>query len=130
MVGSLEVLVLDDHVDVAESLGEILELKGHTPTIVHTAQQAVDAFRRRPFDLALFDVKMPGMNGVEAFLAVKGFRPDARIVMMSGYADDGLIAQAISGGAAGLLRKPFEVEDLMRKIDEIAADAVALPLAS
>ena len=121
MSASLVILVLDDHVDVAESLGEILELKGHTAKIVHCGPDAVEAFRKVMFDLAIFDVKMPGMNGVEAFLAIKNFRPDARIVMMSGYADDGLVARAMDGGALGLLRKPFAIEDLMTRVDAIAA---------
>lgn len=121
MSASLMILVLDDHVDVAESLGEILELKGHRAEIVHCGPDAVAAFRKLAYDLAIFDVKMPGMNGVEAFLEIRNFRPDARIVMMSGYADDGLIAKAMDQGALGLLRKPFAVEDLMERIDEIAS---------
>jgi two-component system response regulator HydG len=122
MSEKLLILVLDDHVDVAESLGEILELKGHRAKVVHCGPDAVEAFRKLAIDLAIFDVKMPGMNGVEAFMEIKNFRPEARIVMMSGYADDGLVARAMEEGALGLLRKPFAVEDLMTRIDEITAE--------
>jgi two-component system response regulator HydG len=117
MAEKLKILVLDDHVEVAESLGEILELIGHEVTLVHSGLDAVQAFLSGDFDFGLFDVKMPGMNGVESFLEIKRRRPDARIVMMSGYADDGLIEKAIESGALGLLRKPFDPDDLIAKLD-------------
>ena len=112
------ILVLDDHVEVAESL-EILELIGHEVTLVHNGRDAVHAFLSRDFDFGLFDVKMPGMT-VDSFIEIKRQRPDARIVMMSGYADDGLIERAIESGALGLLKKPFEPDELIAKIETLA----------
>jgi len=125
MTKQLKILVLDDHVDVAESVGEILELEGHEVTLVHSGIGAVEAFKAHNFDLGFFDVKMPGMNGVESFIEVRKLRPEARIFMMSGYADDSLIARALQGGALGLLKKPFDVEDLLAKLGETASGAVA-----
>jgi CheY-like chemotaxis protein len=117
MTQTKRILVLDDHVEVAESLGEILELIGHEVTLVHNGLDAVHAFLSHDFDFGLFDVKMPGMNGVDSF--IKRQRPDARIVMMSGYADDGLIEKAIDSGALGLLRKPFEPDELIARIETL-----------
>ena len=119
MTKPLKILVLDDHVDVAASLGEILELDGHKVTLVHNGQSAIAAYTSETFDLGLFDVKMPGMNGVDSFIEVRKVRPNANVVMMSGYADDGVIEKAIQNGARGLLRKPFEVDELMSKLGEI-----------
>jgi CheY-like chemotaxis protein len=120
MANQMNILVLDDHVDVAASIGEILELDGHQVTLVHNGESAVAAFSRKSFDLGLFDVKMPGMNGVESFIEIRKFRPNANVVMMSGFADDGVIEKALKNGARGLLRKPFEVEDLMAKLEELS----------
>ena len=119
MVKPLKILVLDDHVDVAASIGEILELDGHEVTLVHNGLSAVAAFTGSAFDLGLFDVKMPGMNGVESFIEIRKVRPNANVVMMSGYADDGVIEKALQNGARGCLRKPFEVDDLMAKLTEV-----------
>jgi two-component system, NtrC family, response regulator HydG len=119
MATPMNILVLDDHVDVAASIGEILELDGHFVTLVHNGASAVAAFTRNSFDLGLFDVKMPGMNGVDSFIEIRKVRPDANVVMMSGFADDGVIEKALKNGARGLLRKPFEVEDLMAKLEEV-----------
>ncbi len=119
MAKPLKILVLDDHVDVAASLGEILELDGHEVTLAHNGPSAVAAYARSAFDLGLFDVKMPGMNGVDSFMEVRKRRPEATVLMMSGYADDGMIEKAMQHGARGILRKPFEVEELMAKLSEI-----------
>lgn len=119
-MASLKILILDDDVDVAESVGEILELHGHHVTVVHCGPSAVEACRGRSFDIGFFDVKMPGMNGVESFIEVKKIRPESKIYMMSGYADDGLITKALQGGALGILKKPFDGDELIAKVDETA----------
>jgi two-component system response regulator HydG len=120
MARSLNILVLDDHVEVAESLRDILELERHTVTLVHDGLSAVKAFREHNFDLGFFDIKMPGLNGVESFLEIRKNKPSARVIMMSGFADDLLISKALDNGALGLLRKPFEVEELLAKLTEAA----------
>ena len=84
MAKPMKILVLDDHVDVAASIGEILELDGHQVTLVHNGLSAVAAFTGSSFDLGLFDVKMPGKNGVESFMEIRKVRPTANVVMMSG----------------------------------------------
>ena len=76
---------------------------------------------REQFDLAFFDIRMPGMNGVEAFIAVKTEHPNASIVMMSGFADENLIQKALQNGALGLLTKPFNPENLLGFIEEFSS---------
>ena len=119
MTKPLKILVLDDHVDVAASIGEILELDGHEVTLVHNGINAIAAYTNNFFDIGLFDVKMPGINGVDSFLEIKKMNPHANVIMMTGYADDGVIERAIENGALGPLRKPFEVESLQALLQEI-----------
>lgn len=123
MTKPLKILVLDDHVDVAASIGEILELDGHEVTLVHNGINAIAAYTNNFFDIGLFDVKMPGINGVDSFLEIRKMKPHANVIMMSGYADDGVIERAIENGALGPLRKPFEVDELIKKIDEATVAA-------
>jgi two-component system, NtrC family, response regulator HydG len=120
MTKSLNILVLDDHIEVAESLGEILELERHRVTLVHDGLSAVQAFREHNFDLGFFDIKMPGLNGVESFLEIRKDNPSARVIMMSGFADEELISKALSNGALALLRKPFDVDELLAKLTDAA----------
>jgi CheY-like chemotaxis protein len=113
------ILVLDDHVDVGAGLAEVLELEGHEVALASDAKSAIEAYSKTPFDFGFFDIRMPGMNGVDAFFEVRKLRPDAVIVMMSGFADEHLINAALDGGAEGLLSKPFGPEELLRKLEEL-----------
>ena len=114
------ILILDDHVEMAEAVGELLEFEGHFMRIVHNGPAAVEAFRQEEFDLAFFDIRMPGMNGVEAFISIKNEFPNASVVMMSGFADEDLIQRALQNGALGLLTKPFDPENLLGFIEEFS----------
>ena len=115
----LKILILDDDVDVAEGIADILELHGHDVTIVHNGINAIEAFKETDFDVGFFDVKMPGMNGVESFIEIKKIKPDAKVFMMTGYSVEQLLEQALDNGALGVMRKPFEVDELITKLDGI-----------
>ncbi len=123
MKSQLRILVLDDHVDVAQGIAEILDLFGYEVMLAHDGPTAISAYNTAKIDIGLFDIMMPGMNGVEAFLEIRKAHPDANIIMMSGYADDGLIECALKNGAQGLLAKPFEPEGMLAKVNEILGDA-------
>ena len=125
MSNNLKVLVFDDNLDVAQGVGEILELSGYDVTLVHDGRSAVSTYCSNHFDVGLFDVRMQGMNGVEAFLEIKRQRPDASIILMSGYADDNLIARALENGALGLLSKPFEPDDMLDQLSKICSSETA-----
>jgi DNA-binding response OmpR family regulator len=116
------VLIVDDDTDHAESLAEVLEISGHGSELVFTGEAAIERFRRADFDLVLLDVKLPGLNGIETFHALKRLRPTARVMMMTGYSVEELVAQAIEGGALGVLYKPFgptQVLDALRRVTQL-----------
>jgi CheY-like chemotaxis protein len=60
---------------------------------------------------------MPVMNGVESFLEIRKLRPNAKVIMMSGY-DEGLVTRAVDNGALGFLHKPFRITELLSKLAE------------
>jgi len=113
----MHILVLDDNVDVALGLAEILELNDYHVTVVHDGKSAVSAYSKGDIDMGLFDIRMPGMNGVEAFLAIRKKYPDANVLLMSGYADEEVIETAMNNGVLGLLSKPFEPDELLSKLE-------------
>ncbi len=123
----LRILVLDDHVDVAQGIAEILDLFGFDVVLAHDGPSAIAAYNNNAIDIGLFDIRMPGMNGVEAFLEIKRQHSDAKIIMMSGYADDDLITCALENGARGLLAKPFDPDGMLDKVNEIVGES-ALPV--
>ena len=113
----LKILVLDDDIDLAESLADILEMRGHDVTLVHNGADAVQTFRENHYDIGFFDVQMPGMNGVESFLEIKKIKPEAKVFMMTGFSVEQLLQQALANGALGVLRKPFDIGELLDKLD-------------
>jgi two-component system response regulator HydG len=114
---SQRIFVIDDDVDHAESLADVLELRGHSVELAHSGEAAVARFREADFDLVLMDVKLPGMNGVETFFEFRRLRPDARVMMMTGFSVEQLVAQAVANGALGVLHKPFSSEQLIAAVE-------------
>lgn len=120
---SLRVLIVDDDSDHADSVGDILTLRGHEVDIAGSGEAGVAKFAATRFDVVLMDVKMPGMNGVEAFLAIKRLRPDARVMMMTGFSVEQLVDQAMANGAIGTLRKPLAIAQLLHTLDSLSSAA-------
>lgn len=114
MPKTLNILVVDDDVDNANSLGELFAMEGHSVCIVHSGEEAIEAYLTQNFDLAFMDVMMPGKNGVESFLEIKSKRPGAGVYMMTGYSVEELLQQAMRGGALGVLEKPFDTKEVLR----------------
>ena len=111
----LNILVVDDDRDGADGLSEAPDFYGHEVTTVYSGEDAVEAFRRADFDVTFMDVMMLGLNGLESFLEIKKFKPDAKVYMMTGYSARELLDKAIKHGAAGVFHKPFDVEDALDK---------------
>ena len=122
----LSILVVDDDMDNAASLTELFEMEGHRVTVVHSGEDAIEAYRTVQFDIAFMDVMMPGKNGVDSFLEIKKLKPQARIYMMTGYSVDQLLRQAIDHGAMGVFSKPVDIEKVLTVLKDISPSGIAL----
>ncbi len=107
------ILVVDDDPGVREYLTVVVSRWGYSVSAVAAAEQAFDQLDEIPPDLILLDVRMPGMNGVEALHRLKRRLADVPVVMISGLAPADTIAECMRGGASDFLRKPFD-EDRLR----------------
>ncbi|MFN2297961.1 MAG: response regulator [Anaerolineales bacterium] len=122
----LNVFVVDDDRDFAESLADILIGAGHNVELCSDGETAVQIFREREFDITFMDVKLPGKNGVESFLEIRAIRPQARVVMMTAYSVEQLVAQAVEQGALGVLRKPFDIDRMLAMLEDVKPKGVIL----
>ena len=113
------IFIVDDDRDHAESIADILAMHGHDVDMAFSGEEAVRRFTEREFDLTLMDVKLPGMNGVEAFFELRRQRADAQIIMMTGFSVEQLLSQAMLNGARGVLYKPLAIPELLRAIGGI-----------
>lgn len=119
---ALNVLVVEDNVDAAQTLGELLEVMGHTAVVVHDAPAALEAVRTFLPDLAFLDIDLPVVDGYE--LAKKLHATQAvlatPLVALTGYGQPADVARASAAGFALHLVKPLTPESLRAAIAKLA----------
>tara|TARA_R110001592_G_scaffold319756_1_gene597555 strand:- start:899 stop:1633 length:735 start_codon:yes stop_codon:yes gene_type:complete len=123
---SLRVLVVDDDRDFAEALTDVLESEGHDVDSCYTGEDAIERFRQNEYDVSFIDVKLPKKNGVESFLEIKKLRPEAKVVMMTGFSVEQLLQQAVDNGAFAIMHKPLEMTKVLALIEGVLPAGVVL----
>ena len=118
------ILVVDDLKSLRLTLAGILEDEGHSVTVVEDGYQAIEAVKKTHFDVAFMDIKMPGINGVEAFNEFKKIDPGTVVIMMTAYSVDELVKKAVDEGAYTCIYKPFDVEGVIELVGKIAGERV------
>ena len=119
--GSGRVLVVDDDETVRVTTARMLEACGFTTQLAPDGREGVEAFREAGGDFALvvLDLTMPHLDGEEAFRAITALKPDARVLLMSGFNEQEAIARFTGKGLAGFLQKPFTFPALREKLHGI-----------
>ena len=117
---ALRILVVDDQDIICELIGEYLRADGHDPVTALNGREAFEKFCAEPFDLVITDQSMPGMNGVQLAVAVKGHTLSARVILLTGFGDEMQAAGALPEGVDLLLSKPISASDLRRAVAECA----------
>ena len=112
------VLVVDDEKNIRLTLADILVAEGYEVRTADTGEKAVKLCHKRPFDVVLLDVRMPGMDGFEAFRLIRRERRGACVIMMSAYSTQEFRRVAQDEGAAAFLRKPLDIERVLELIRE------------
>ena len=107
------IMVVDDDPGMRITLEGILEDEGFEVVGVEDGHRAIDLAKDTRFALILMDIKMPGINGVDAYKEIKKVSPESVVVMLTGYSVEGLVKEALAEGAYVVVYKPFAVEQLM-----------------
>jgi len=115
---SRRVLIVDDDRHMVRTLTDIVRLSGWNPDGAHSGEEAVEAVRREPYQAVLMDVKMAGINGVEAFKAMKALRPEIKVILMTAYTAADIIADAEREGALKVLSKPVVLSGLLEMLEQ------------
>jgi DNA-binding NarL/FixJ family response regulator len=119
----LRVVIADDHRVVRDGLVTILGAMDGVQ-VVGAAQDGAEAVALAGWedaDVVLMDLRMPGMDGVEATRAVRASRPGTAVVVLTTYTDDESILAALQAGAAGYLTKNASTDDIRRALEAAAA---------
>jgi two-component system response regulator HydG len=115
------ILVADDDRGMARTVCDILRRHGWTPTEVHSGEAAVEAAAAQRYAAVLMDVRMPGLNGVEAFRVIRESQPQTPVILMTAYAAPDLLSQAEREGVLQILPKPLPWNTLSGLLEKIAA---------
>jgi DNA-binding NtrC family response regulator len=116
------ILIVDDNVGLDRTLAFILDRKGYEVATAATGPDAIEQVRERPFDMIFLDIQMPMMNGTETYKKIVEIRPGAAVVMMTAYAVEDLVQEALDAGARGILHKPLDVDKLVALVEEARND--------
>src|ERR1700756_4854856 len=93
------ILIVDDELVVRDSLGKWFTSEGYSTRPTASAREALEIIQQAEFDIALLDIKMPGMDGMELQARLKDADPELTVVIMTGYASVDTAVQALKRGA-------------------------------
>jgi len=111
-----KILLADDEKNFAEVLKTELNEAGYNVILVRDGVEAVIKAIDNRFDMALLDIMMPNLDGVNAVRILKKMHPDLPVITFSGVAGSGDMASSIKAGAIRCLTKPFSIEQLLAEI--------------
>jgi DNA-binding response OmpR family regulator len=116
--GRGSILIVDDDLAVRVTVQELLKRAGYEAVAAESGEEALDIVAVRPFDAALIDLVMPGMDGIELMSAFKGVAPDMVLIMLTARGTMESAIEALRLGAYDYLTKPCDDVRLKQVIDD------------
>jgi len=121
MAKEIRVLYADDEESLRVLVKSHLESEGFTVDAVDDGDTAVKALKNKAYDLALLDIRMPRMNGVEVLRYIRKNTPLVRVIILTAVDDLAIAIEAVKNGANDYLTKPYDPENLVRSIRRVMA---------
>ncbi|MBI5140724.1 MAG: response regulator [Nitrospirae bacterium] len=116
------ILVVDDDNSLAAMLKKVFEMNGWRCETADCGKSALGRLAINQYELMLTDIVMPGMDGFELVEKAKQIHPDMMVIMMTGFSEFDSYDKAIASGAADFVKKPFQLKELLVRIDRIERD--------
>lgn len=115
------VLFVDDDKNACEMIKNVLVRNNYNVVIAYDGATAIQKVKTMNFDVIILDMKMPVLNGLETYLGIRELRPEAVVIVISGYPLEmnSLANQALESGAYSYLQKPFSIELLLDALGNI-----------
>ncbi len=126
MSAKSKILVVDDNEDFCQNVIDILGLRDYEVATASNGFKALEMVEQNSFALVLMDIKMPGMDGVETFKKIKEIAPTTPVIMITAYAVEDLIKEALREGAFGALKKPLDFDRLFKLIEEAISEGTLI----
>ncbi|MDO5674136.1 MAG: sigma-54 dependent transcriptional regulator [bacterium] len=111
------ILVVDDELSMREFLSIFLEKQGYRVATAADGEKALKMAQEEHFDLAISDIRMPGLNGLELLARLKPMQPDLAFILITAFASPGDAVMAMKNGAFDYITKPFNLEEVKRIVE-------------
>ena len=111
-----EILLADDEATFRETLSKVLREEGMNVTAVSNGTEAIEAIRKKPYDVAILDIQMPGADGIKVLAETMKVRPSTRVIIITAYGTVEMAVEAIKLGASEYVMKPVMFDDIIMKI--------------
>ena len=116
-----KILVVDDHIDLAENLAEILAVYGHDAVVAPSAEAGLIRIAVGDIHMLITDFRLPGRSGAQMIADLRHRHIQIPAVLISAYTDDDTIAAALEAGALEVLAKPVDIQHLVPLVDRLVA---------
>lgn len=116
---TVNIMLVDDEVHFLDSMKKVLQRRNMDVTTAESGRDALDLLTRRPVDVVVLDLKMPGMDGMEVLRRIKTGFPHIEVIILTGHPSVETALEVIDLGANEYLKKPPEIDDLVRTIRKL-----------
>ncbi len=120
--GKGRILIVDDEEDLRTLLAGYLEDRGYEVSSAANGQQAISVLHKKRFDLALLDIQMPVVNGIQVLKFINQNYPSTKAIILTGYADLKHAVEARESGARDFIGKPYKLEEIRATIERILSE--------
>jgi FixJ family two-component response regulator len=117
------VVVVDDDRRVRESIQSVLESAGYAPLLFSSAEEFLQSATLARTRCLIADIRMPGIDGIELQRRIRVERPQLPVIFITAHDDDDIRQQALRGGAADFMLKPFDAADLLGAINRALVES-------
>jgi DNA-binding NtrC family response regulator len=112
------VLLVDDEVEFLETLVKRLRKRNLNALGVSSGEEALRVLGETPVDVAVLDVRMPGMDGIDTLKEIKKIKPLVEVIMLTGHANSEVAIRGMELGAFDYLMKPTDMDELLYKLQD------------
>jgi len=116
------ILIVDDEDDLRELLSHVLSTQGYEIQSAANGEEAISTLQEEKFDMALLDIQMPKINGIQVLQFINEHTPSTRVIMLTGYADLKNAMEAKEFGARDFISKPYKLDDILSTIQRVLSE--------
>ena len=122
---NINILLVDDEKELVEIMYDLLTSEGYAVIIVNNGDDAIEAVKKKPFDIIFMDQKMRGLSGIETCKEIKKITPKTAVFLLSGIRqglEENLIKKAKEAGIQDFIAKPFRIDNILEIVEKVAQE--------